>query len=239
MSQYIGDFHPLAHVKGFAGSNFIALICNRFSAIICSIELMELKIYFNTQFVILTDGKNTKNLEDTIECKNKTEVLLAISKIEAGEVNSVILFNENYNELFSWFESEFRYIEAAGGLVVNERDEYLFIYRNNIWDLAKGKLDSGETPKIAAVREVQEETGLQQISLGNYMCSTWHTYPHKKGKVLKQTYWYAMQSNSSERLIPQIEEGITELRWIAKKDFKEVLNNTYPSVVDVLEQTKF
>lgn len=126
------------------------------------------------------------------------------------------------------------YIEAAGGLVKNEVEEYLFMYRNNTWDLPKGKLDKYETPEIAAIREVQEETGIQKVVLGKFMCSTWHTYAHKKGTVLKQTYWYAMNAPKNQKLVPQLEEGITELRWIAKPQFQVIAENTYPSVLDVI-----
>ena len=108
------------------------------------------------------------------------------------------------------------------------------MFRNNTWDLPKGKLDKGETPEIAAIREVQEETGLQAVTLGTYICSTWHTYSHKKGTVLKQTYWYQMNAPKNQKIVPQIEEGITELRWIMKNSEQEIMKNTYPSIIDVI-----
>jgi 8-oxo-dGTP pyrophosphatase MutT (NUDIX family) len=57
-------------------------------------------------------------------------------------------------------------IVAAGGLVFNENKELLMIYRRSKWDLPKGKLDEGETIEECAIREVEEETGVQQIILG-------------------------------------------------------------------------
>ena len=108
--------------------------------------------------------------------------------------------------------------------------------RNDKWDLPKGKLDKGETPEIAAIREVQEETGLQTVTRGNYLLSTWHTYELKKGTILKQTFWYNMSAPKNQQIIPQLEEGITELRWIAKDSIHEIMGNTYPSVLDVIEK---
>jgi 8-oxo-dGTP pyrophosphatase MutT (NUDIX family) len=196
---------------------------------------MERKIYFNTQYIILTDCKNTKFSEENYICLNKSDVLIALSKIEKGEAESIVLYNENFNDLFEMVKSHFRYIEAAGGLVKNNENEYLCMLRLGVWDLPKGKLDKGETPEIAAVREVQEETGLMQVQLTSYICSTWHTYEHKKGIVLKQTYWYHMLAPKNQPIAPQTEENITELRWVSNKELSEVYTNTYPSIIDVIK----
>ena len=156
--------------------------------------------------------------------------------MQSDEKKQITLVHSNFEELCSLFASCFIYIEAAGGFVCNEHNEFLFMYRNDKWDLPKGKLDKGETPEIAAIREVQEETGLQTVTRGNYLLSTWHTYEHKKGTILKQTYWYSMSAPKNQQIIPQLEEGITELRWIAKDSVGEIMGNTYPSVINVIEK---
>ena len=51
---------------------------------------------------------------------------------------------------------------------------------------------------------------------------------------LKESHWYRMKASSHERLIPQTEEEISELRWLAPGNFNIVLANTYPSIVEVL-----
>lgn len=125
-------------------------------------------------------------------------------------------------------------IKAAGGLVRNEENHYLFIFRNGKWDLPKGKLDSGERTKDAAVREVEEECGIQISSIGNKICNTYHIYEMNKERILKKTSWYRMSAVNQNELTPQIEEGITDVRWLAGGDLMMIRQNTYPLIRDLL-----
>ncbi len=127
-------------------------------------------------------------------------------------------------------------IEAAGGLVKQQDKRYLFIYRNDKWDLPKGKLEKGETPKEGAVREVEEECGIKISKCGKRICKTYHTYLLKGEVVLKRTYWYKMTYKGKGTLKPQTEEGITEVRWFKKAEIQTVAGNTFPSIMDVLEK---
>jgi 8-oxo-dGTP pyrophosphatase MutT (NUDIX family) len=130
-------------------------------------------------------------------------------------------------------------ILAAGGLVINERGEVLFMFRKGKWDLPKGKLDPGETMEACALREVMEETGLAQVELKFFLLTTEHLYTERGQLILKKSHWYQMEAGSHQRLIPQVEEEISELRWLAPADFKIVLSNTYPSIVEVLQAGGF
>lgn len=125
-------------------------------------------------------------------------------------------------------------IKAAGGLVSNEENKYLFIFRNGKWDLPKGKLDKGENTGVAAVREVHEECGIHIDSLGEKICNTYHVYEMNGEQILKKTTWYQMRSYKQGKLIPQLEEGITDVRWLAAGDFMMVRQNTYPLIRDLL-----
>ena len=125
-------------------------------------------------------------------------------------------------------------IEAAGGLVKNDRGQFLFIFRNGKWDIPKGKLEKGEKPKEGAVREVEEECGIAIDECGKKIVNTYHVYTSKGEVVLKKTYWYKMKYAGKAKLKPQIEEGITEVRWMTKKDISMVADNTFPSIMDVL-----
>ncbi|MBC7722362.1 MAG: NUDIX hydrolase [Pedobacter sp.] len=127
-------------------------------------------------------------------------------------------------------------IIAGGGLVFNEKDELLMIFRRGFWDLPKGKLDAGETIEACAVREIKEETGLQEVVLGKFIGITKHNYFDKYiGKdVVKESHWYLMRSNSSNALHPQAEEDITEIKWVSKADVQTYLNNSYPSIVEIV-----
>lgn len=127
-------------------------------------------------------------------------------------------------------------IIAAGGLVENEHGDLLMIYRRDKWDLPKGKLDKGETIENCAIREVEEETGLHQIERGKLIGITYHEYFDKylNKDVEKETHWYAMKAPGIQKLIPQTEEDITAICWVNKKDIKEKLNNSFPSIIDVI-----
>jgi 8-oxo-dGTP pyrophosphatase MutT (NUDIX family) len=125
-------------------------------------------------------------------------------------------------------------VEAAGGLVKSKKDGYLFIFRNGKWDLPKGKLEKGEKPEEGAVREVEEECGISIDKCGKKIVNTYHVYTLKGAVVLKKTYWFKMKYDGKAKLKPQIEEGITEVRWMGKKDINLVAGNTFPSIMDVL-----
>lgn len=131
---------------------------------------------------------------------------------------------------------EAQIIKAGGGLVFNEQDELLMIFRRGFWDLPKGKLDDGETIEACAVREIREETGLQQVSLGKFIGITRHQYFDRfiNKEVIKESHWYAMAANSSQTLQPQTEEDITEIRWVNKTELPLLLAKSYPSIVEIV-----
>jgi 8-oxo-dGTP pyrophosphatase MutT (NUDIX family) len=125
-------------------------------------------------------------------------------------------------------------IEAAGGLVKNEKGEHLFIYRNDKWDLPKGKIEKGERVKDAAVREVEEECGIKVNKLEDKICKTYHVYIYRGEIVLKKTHWFNMLCKGQNKLKPQKEEGITDVRWFKTSYIGTIAQNTFPSIMDVL-----
>ncbi|ASU33992.1 NUDIX hydrolase [Mucilaginibacter xinganensis] len=129
-------------------------------------------------------------------------------------------------------------VRAAGGLVKNENNAFLFIYRNNKWDLPKGKIEKREGTKEAAVREVEEECGIKVSKLDDRICKTYHSYIFKGELVLKKTYWFNMRCKGQNNLKPQKEEGITDVRWFKKDDIGPIIANTYPLIMDVLVKEK-
>ena len=129
-------------------------------------------------------------------------------------------------------------IIAAGGLVFNEQNELLMIFRRGKWDLPKGKLDAGETVEACAVREVQEETGLITVELENLIGKTYHEYFDKwvSENVVKESWWYKMKSSVNEKLIPQVEEDIELIEWVDKKNFKKYLDNSYRNISEIVNK---
>lgn len=131
-------------------------------------------------------------------------------------------------------------IIAAGGLITNEKNELLMMFRRGKWDLPKGKVDEGETLEAAAVREVQEETGINNATLGKFVAITNHEYFEKRlnEDVFKETHWFAMQVNGESKLIPQTEEDIEKIIWADEAELKECLKNSYPNIKEIVEKFK-
>ena len=143
--------------------------------------------------------------------------------------------SENPDAGWELFLSHCSLIEAAGGLVQNKKDEFLMIYRLGKWDLPKGKLEYDESPEEAAIREVEEECGIDKLSIVKKLPLTFHTYLLNKKRKLKKTHWFLMRTESASQLVPQKEEDIEEARWMNEKEIKsKVFANTYASVGELL-----
>lgn len=149
--------------------------------------------------------------------------------------DSITLYGQDYQQLVADFNSHFQQVEAAGGVVFNERGQILLIYRRGYWDLPKGKIDKGESIEEAALREVQEETGLRQVELGEQLKTTYHTYRLDNGKrILKPTYWFRMHTPETE-LTPESEEDIELAEWVELDDFLRKQPKIYRSLAALLE----
>jgi 8-oxo-dGTP pyrophosphatase MutT (NUDIX family) len=142
----------------------------------------------------------------------------------------------NFPKACKAFNSIFTRVEAAGGIVRNANREYLFIKRLGIWDLPKGKLHKKESAPDGALREVTEETGLSNLTLTRQLQSTYHIYTDRKGReVLKETFWFEMRCNEDQKLVPQLEEDITEVKWFGADELNIPVQNTYASLRQLLE----
>jgi len=134
----------------------------------------------------------------------------------------------NYKEAKADFMSLFKVMNAAGG-VVQKNHKSLMIFRLGKWDFPKGKLEKNESFKVAAVREVEEETGVK-VSLGKKVCTTWHTYTFRKKRILKCTKWYAMGCVDDSEMAPQENESIEKVEWFNKGEVEGALTDTYNSI---------
>ena len=140
-------------------------------------------------------------------------------------------------EILQKLENEiFLTISAGGGIVRNDNDDFLMIYRNGFWDLPKGKLDEGESIEEAAVREVEEECNVSCNILNPHPIMSYHLYEHKGQMVFKKTYWFEMNAKQNNRLVPQLEEGITEVGFYSKSDLEEKLKTSFPNLQDLMER---
>lgn len=149
---------------------------------------------------------------------------------------------EENDRFFAQFAAQFVPIEAGGGLVSSPGGEVLMIFRNGRWDLPKGKREPGEEIEECAVREVTEECGIRELTVGKLLTRTYHLYAsHYEADdqwVLKRTTWFAMTNDGNEELKAQTEEGITDIRWIARDNLQSYVENTYSTIRDVFAAAK-
>lgn len=145
--------------------------------------------------------------------------------------NSVAVLTDDPDRAFGTFAADFTAVEAAGGVVVNDRGEWLMIRRNGRWDLPKGHVECGETCDVCAAREIREETGVCAEPV-RPLCDTLHAYWFEKtGRwELKRTHWYLLRFNSCDALSPQTEEGIAEAVWCSPDEVAERLRDAFPTI---------
>lgn len=154
-------------------------------------------------------------------------------QVRKSRPETYLMVTKDPKKMFRKIRKAFTVIKAAGGIVKNEENQYLFIFRKGKWDLPKGKLDEGEKNRVAAEREVTEECGILISKVGKKLCKTWHVYEEKGQIVFKRTAWFNMEAKK-QRLIPQLEEEITEARWVNAGDFQFIKENTFPLIKDII-----
>jgi 8-oxo-dGTP pyrophosphatase MutT (NUDIX family) len=199
-------------------------------------------IYFGDKKIVLTT-----NAADCLPCntvKSNFAVFYgasvrhykqAIQILDTTAIEQCIIADADEKKLEEVLYESFEPVDAGGGAVINEDGALLMIFRKGKWDLPKGKLDAGEKMEDCAVREVQEETGLKQVVLGEKIMNTYHIYLQRKSYMIKRTTWYYMTGTKADPLVPQAEEQIQEVRWVAQQDIQHYAIVCFAAVRDVLK----
>lgn len=202
---------------------------------------MFIKIYFEDKPVFLCD-KIDETIDDYmhhpdavfIDETSTAAIKSLLHEIVKPEFHAGILLNKDLPKLKKAFFKHFTVIIASGGLVMDTNKDILMIFRRGKWDLPKGKLDEGETLEDCAVREVEEETGLTNIKLGEKLITTYHTYTEFGKHILKESHWYKMQCETGQELVPQTEEDITDIKWVNQSDLNKYTSKTYQTILEVI-----
>ncbi len=198
---------------------------------------MEIILYLEDRELILTDRLQDKGHLYHYEF---TVIPVLVSKIKKEDLKRVYLYHPKPEDALNDLEKYFDLIEGAGGIVVNEKGEVLFIYRRGVWDLPKGKMEAGEDAGQTAVREVQEECGLKELNLVNYLQDTIHIYKEEGRRKMKITHWYLMKASSQSVIEPQKIEGIEKVAWRSKEDvMSDSEGRMYKSIRHLLENLHF
>jgi ADP-ribose pyrophosphatase YjhB (NUDIX family) len=194
------------------------------------------KVFYNQKSLFFTSDLN-KNSDETPLFHIKFSTAESIIKaLKSKRVNGVYLYHRDEVKLQKHFLKKFPCVEAAGGLVAHSNGSYLFIYRNDKWDLPKGKVEKREVIIDAAVREVMEETGVADLVVKKPMPTTYHVYNANGKYKLKKTYWFLMKTNSNAPLTPQLEENIQSAVWKTTSEFPSLKENAYENIKILLEE---
>ncbi|MFA6403810.1 MAG: NUDIX domain-containing protein [Salinivirgaceae bacterium] len=196
------------------------------------------KVFFNHNKVYLVKRNQSNFFHNTLFINLKASNIKQLSnELLTNNEKKIIVFECDDLEA-SWkiFKNQFTVRKAAGGLVLNQKNELLLIKRKGLWDLPKGHLEEGEKNKQAALREVTEECGIHGQTIASKTETTYHVYYLNNLTILKPSAWYVMNYMGNEKTESQIKEGITEAVWIPIKDISEYIPNSYPSVASLLEK---
>jgi 8-oxo-dGTP pyrophosphatase MutT (NUDIX family) len=195
-------------------------------------------IYFNNRRIILWEKTPEFEMKvDALEidepflhkCNDRMKTILDMFFDKDG-IEEISFEHPDFNKLWYDFKSHFKYIEAAGGKVINRNNNVLIIHRFGKPDLPKGKIEQGELPEQAAIREVIEECGISEVKIVEELNPSYHIYLIEEQRVLKKTFWYLMKYNGNEVLKPQTNEGISKAEWCNNQILSEYQELTYDSL---------
>ena len=187
------------------------------------------KIFIGDKPIILTTKvEQETNFKNYL--LNTVSIAKVIKDIQQKNIQSVRLIGKKKDNLLKTFLKLLPNVIAGGGKVYNDNGDVLFIYRNDKWDLPKGKAESKETIDKTAIREVEEETGINGLSIIKPLEMTYHIFKRNGRYKIKVTYWFEMHSSYDGPLLPQIEEGITKVEWLNEKQVKVAMTNSYANI---------
>ncbi len=184
-------------------------------------------VFYKEKSIIISRNKNDLSDCFIIESKKKFSAL-TLELLKKKNVKSIGILCENPEKFLSNFP--FPKIVAAGGIVINDKNEILFIFRDKKWDLPKGKAEKNENITQTAVREVEEETGVKDLIITKPVEKTYHIFKRAKKYYLKEIYWFEMKTSYDKKFTPQIREGITRVEWISKEKISLIMKNTYQNI---------
>ena len=196
------------------------------------------KVFYNQKPLFFTTDLTNNSDETPLLFIKYTSALVIVKALRNKNTKAVYLYHPKKEKLEKHFLKHFLVVEAAGGLVEHTDGRYLFIYRNDKWDLPKGKIEKNEVIIDAAIREVMEETGVGDLMVTKPLNTTYHVFNSKGKFKLKKTYWFLMKSNYNAPLVPQEEENIQAAVWRSKTDFPLLMENAYENIKILLEEIK-
>lgn len=195
------------------------------------------KVFINDTPIILTNQR-IEDEEHEVFLLKEVDINYIIERVQKNNLKKACLFHKNEKKLLKNLKKKIDYMIAAGGLVVNEEGNFLFIYRNGKWDLPKGRKEKGETIQEAAIREVEEETGVSPLQIERFLDKTYHVFKRNGNYKLKITHWFLMRTNFKGKTNPETKEGIETAIWLTTEEAQEKLAKSYANIASLLEKSQ-
>ena len=189
------------------------------------------KVFFNQKHVVLTTDIIIPKEDSPLFYVKFTNKKFIVKVLKTKKVKMLYLYHSKEEKLWYHFFNMFKLIEAAGGLVENlKTNHFLLIFRNKKWDLPKGRINKNEEVKNAAIREIEEETGVQNLSIIKSLNTTYHIFKKNRKYRLKKTFWYLIHTDFNDELTPETKEGIEKAIWIDKKSIGSLKSKMYQNI---------
>ena len=193
------------------------------------------KVFVNDKPLFLTN-KISKETDFQLFLLESIDIEQLIIKIFQNKIQKAYLYHPDEKEIMKTLKAKIPVNKAGGGLVYNKNGEVLFIFRNGKWDLPKGGTKKGEDIEGTSMREVEEETGVNQLRIIKKLQKTYHVFKRNGVYKLKITHWFEMQSDFEGTPQGQLEEGIEKVAWVHPKDIPELLKNSYENIKLLFEE---
>ncbi len=187
------------------------------------------KVFVNDKPIVLTTVEEPETYFKNYKLKD-VKLSQVIRELNSTDLQEIRLIHKNEDKLLKKFLKKLPNVIAGGGKVYNDKGDILFIYRNDKWDLPKGKIEGVETIEETALREVMEETGVAGLEIVKPLETTYHIFKRNGRNKLKITYWFEMKTSFSGILYAQEFEGITKVEWLNPEQIKEALKNSYANI---------
>ena len=192
------------------------------------------EVFVNESPLILTN-KRPKKSNGNLFSMDGDSIISAINALAKGKLDKAYLYYPDEEKILDVFMHKIPMVTAGGGFVTNKKGKVLFIFRNGRWDLPKGKVDKGESIENAAIREVEEETGVKGLKIKKFLRTTYHIFRRNGEFRLKQTHWFAMTTKFKGELVAEKSEGIEKVKWKGPKKTQKALKNSYYNIKILFE----
>lgn len=187
------------------------------------------KVFVNDKPLFLTN-QIQKETDFQLFLLDSVDIKQLIIKIFKNKVDKAFLYHPDEKEILKKLKSKIPVEKAGGGLVLNDKNEVLFIFRNKKWDLPKGGIEKGELIEDTAIREVEEETGVKGLKITKKLNKTYHIFKRNGRYKLKITHWFEMKTSYSGKMVGQLDEGIEKVEWIKQSEIQNCLKNSYENI---------